>query len=158
MNRHVLITMREHSLRRIVAGALRTAGHAVVEAFDEPDMRAEIEHTERPFDVLIRDARRHPDATLNDVVRLRNAGLAMPAIFVVSQVSEGYVSEANRLGVLLLPLPLKAADLRCALEGLPQVPVTRPETTPAPAASDVSAPVFLLGPEHVARVAAGPRP
>lgn len=145
MTRNVLITMREHALRRIVAGALRTDGHAVVEAFDWPDMRAEIDQAERPFDVVIRDARRHPDDTLNDVVRLRNAGLATPAIFVVSQVTDGYLSEANRLGVRVLPLPLKAADLRCALEALPEVPITG-EATPAPASSE---PVFLLEPEQM---------
>ena len=142
MKRHVLVTMREHGLRRIISGALRTAGHLVVEAFDEPDMRSELEHTSRPFDAVVRDARRYPDATLNDVVRMRNAGLAVPAIFFVSHVTEGYMSEAARLGVSLLPLPLKSSDLLAALEGLPEVVAEATEATPAPANADLLAPRF----------------
>lgn len=113
LNRLVLVTMKEHGLRRIIAGALRTSGHTVVEAFDEPDMRSEMSNAE--FDVILRDARRHPDAALNDVVRLRNAGCATPAVLLVGSVSDGYASEAERLGALLLPAPLRAADLHGAL-------------------------------------------
>jgi AmiR/NasT family two-component response regulator len=119
MNRRVLVAMREHSLRRIIAGSLRTAGYAVVEAFEEPDMRWEIESTERPFDAVIRDARRSPEATLDEVVRMRDAEIDVPAVFVVSRMSAGFVSEARRLGVTLLPLPLKSSALFVALDTLP---------------------------------------
>lgn len=133
MNRHVLLTMREHGLRRIIAGMLRTSGHTVVEAFDGPDMRSEMAHSDRAFDVILRDARRDPEAVLSDLARLRDDDCHSRAVLLVGHAPEGYAAEAERVGAMLLALPVKAADLRRALEAqtkkpaAPEGPPVRPE-------------------------------
>ena len=147
---HVLVAMREHSLRRILAGALRCTGFDVVEAFDDADAIDEIVHADRPFDAILRDGRRDPEAVLDALSRIRHADAEAPVLLLVGRTTHpAFAGEARRLGAELLGLPITATELRALLATLPS------RSLPAP---EVEEPVFVLGPEHVsAHVAAAPK-
>ena len=142
--RHVLIAMKEHALRRILAGALRSAGHVVVEAFSDTDMMTEISSAATPFDAVVRDGRRDPECVLDGLVRLRAADSHLPVCILVNRATPSFAMEAHRLGATLLGLPLTAAELRAAITG---------SERPVPLTS-----IYAAGADHHASAYAAPRP
>ena len=140
--RHVLVAMKEHSLRRILAGTLRTAGHLVVEAFSDAEMTSEIANAPFLFDAVVRDARKDPQAALDGLARLRAADSDVPAFVLVTKATASFAHEARRLGATVLTVPLTAAELRGTIAHSARA---------FPLAADYGA-----GADHYASVAAAP--
>lgn len=109
----VVVSMRDHALRRIVSSVIRgDGGHDVVEAFDEHELFAELARS--TVESVVLDARRDPIGALDTLSSLREKS-RMPVVLVVTKLDESFVGAASRLGASLLRIPVTSNALKAAV-------------------------------------------
>ena len=114
--RRVLIHVKDHGLRRIVAAVLRLDGLDAVEACEREDMlfHANRFRDDEKFEVVICDARREGPKTLSSIGALRRVHPTVPVVLLVVRCDQSFADEAARLGAYLLRLPMTSQELRDA--------------------------------------------
>ncbi len=116
--RRVLVAMRDHALRRIVASVLRRDGIDAIEAFDENQTLEEIRRVtpDRRIEAVLVDARREPDSVAETIARVRAADSRLSVIALVVRRDDEFVATATSRGAVVLRLPMTSRDLRATLD------------------------------------------
>jgi DNA-binding response OmpR family regulator len=108
----VLVSMRDHALRRLVANVLRADGVVVVEAFDMEATFEELRRSNHLVQAILLDARRDSFETTVEIARLRAIDPNVGLIALNVRRDEAFEGAANRRGALVMQLPMTSRNLR----------------------------------------------
>lgn len=139
--RKVLVSMRDHALRRIVANALRKDGMEVVEAFDEAGALDEMRRrSNRRIEALLLDARRETQSVIAAIARARAVDPRLAIVALVVRCDDEFVAGATDAGAIVLRLPMTSRDLRATLDAAASLAAVAPRVDAplSPAAADAA--------------------
>lgn len=115
--RRVIVSMRDHALRRIVASVLRRDDIDVIEAFDDPQTLDELRRaTDRRVEAVLVDARRDSFAAITTIAKARAADPGLALIALMVRRDDDFVRAATTRGAVVLRLPMTSRDLRATLD------------------------------------------
>ncbi len=115
--RRVVVSMKDHALRRIVSSVMRAGGDLdVVETFDDPELFAELVRTS--VESVVLDARRDPLGALDTLSSIREKSRTPVVLVVMSKVDDAFVDAAGRLGGTLLRIPVTTNALKAVVSDL----------------------------------------
>lgn len=116
--RRVIVSMRDHALRRIVASVLRGDEIDAIEAFDDPQTLDELKRStaERRVEAVLVDARRDPFAAITTIAKARAADPSLALIALMVRRDDDFVRAATSRGAVVLRLPMTSRDLRATLD------------------------------------------
>src|SRR3954470_25060400 len=116
--RRVIVSMRDHALRRIVASVLRRDGIDAIEAFDDEQTLEELRRStpERRVEAILVDARRDSFAAITTIARMRGCDASLALIALQVRRDDDFALAATNRGAVVLRLPMTSRDLRATLD------------------------------------------
>lgn len=118
----VLVGIRDHAFRRIIASVLGEASE-VIEACTPDDVLFEVRRStvqdemHRPIHAAVLDARKDPDAVLETLERVRRThGRIALVVLTGHHADETFVEATQRLGAHLVKVPLRSHDLHATVQ------------------------------------------
>jgi len=119
----VLVAEDDFDMRAMIAAALRSDGHTVVEAANGIELLDAIatglvsRSAGDAFDVVLSDVRMPRINGIDVITQLRRRNWAVPVIVMTASGDAAFLARLRELGIRLLEKPFDLDDLRDAIEG-----------------------------------------